>query len=229
MQISRFAVICATLFALAPSVGSAQDGRVHLNLGFGPVFTSGDIRDRFPNGWGPAIGVTIDSPNPRVGFQVEYAYRFFDVNDSDRVPGATRFSARHRTHQLNFNIVANFADPYPANTARFYLIAGPGLYYREVAITQYTGTGVICDPYFNVCGTYVDTDVVGSRGGWDVGFNVGGGVAIGLNELFEFYIETRYHYVLGPDIQPNAALPEGAGTGGKANGHYYPMTFGFRF
>jgi hypothetical protein len=98
-----------------------------------------------------------------------------------------------------------------------------------VDITRYAGGGVICDPYWYVCGTYDESEVIGSRGGWDVGFNVGGGVAFGLGSG-EFYIESRYHHVFGPDIQPRAN-PNGApaGTGGSANGSYYPLTFGFRF
>ena len=96
---------------------------------------------------------------------------------------------------------------------------------RSVEITEYIGTGVICDPYWYVCGTYPVEAVVGSRGGWDFGFNFGGGVGFGLGESAEFYVETRYHYVGGPEIPADAV----AGAGGSTNGNYLPITFGFRF
>ena len=78
---TSFVFLAATLLALTPSVGSAQERRFHVNFGGGPTFNAGDLGDHFENGWGPAIGITIDSPNDRVGFQFEYAYRWFDIKD----------------------------------------------------------------------------------------------------------------------------------------------------
>jgi hypothetical protein len=70
--------------------------------------------------------------------------------------------------------------------------------------------------------------VVGSRGGWDFGFNVGG-VGFKIHKSEEFYIESRFHYVGGPEIKP-IAVPAGTTlTGGTTNGYYWPLTLGFRF
>ena len=189
---------------------------------------AGDLGDRFATGWGPAIGVTFDTR--RVGFQFEYAYRYFNV--SDELPiGATRFSANQQTHQLDFNVVFNLA---PSSAAvRPYVILGPGAYNRKVEITEYVGNGVICDPWYYVCGTYPVDAVIGSRGGWDFGFNIGGGVGFKIGESSEFFIETRYHYVSGPEIVSATPLPSTLATdspsGGSSTGHYWPLTFGFRF
>ena len=72
--------------------------------------------------------------------------------------------------------------------------------------------------------------MIGSRGGWDFGFNVGGGVGFGLGESSEFFVETRYHYVAGPEIHAGRRRCRGHdATGGSTNGSYYPLTFGFRF
>jgi hypothetical protein len=74
--------------------------------------------------------------------------------------------------------------------------------------------------------------VLGSRGGWDFGFNAGGGVGFKMGEGAEFTIESRFHYVWGPEIVSNTTLPAGTtstGTGTSTNGYYYPVTFGFRF
>ena len=226
--VSRIAV-GALLLSLVPSIGSAQERRFHVNLGGGPTFNAGTLGEHFGTGWGPAVGVTLDGPNGKLGFQFEYAYRYFNIKDSAPILGTTRLSANHQTHQLDFNVVANFAPP--GSAVRPYVVAGPGLYNRKVEITEYVGNGVICDPWYYVCGTYPVTDVIGSRGGWDWGFNVGGGVGIGIGDNAEFYIETRYHYVAGPEIATATPLitTGSTGTSGNTNGQYWPLTFGLRF
>jgi len=217
MRIAHFVLAGALLVALTPAVSQAQDRKWHVNFGGGPTFNAGDIGDHFGNGWGPAIGVDFDF-NENLAFQFEYAYRWFDIKDDAPFFGATAFSANHQTHQLDFNIVAGLAPR--GSAVRPYLVAGPGMYYRSVEITEYVGSGIICDPYWYVCGTYPIEAIIGSRGGWDFGFNVGGGVGFGLGESSEFYIEMRYHWVQGPDLE---------GTDETATGSYYPLTFGFRF
>jgi len=214
----------AALLALAPSAASAQDRPIRVNFGGGPTFNLGELGEKFGTGWGPAIGITFEGPNRRLGFQFEYAYRWFDVNDQLPI-NATKFSANHQTHQLDFNVIANLTPS--DSVARVYVVAGPGMYYRSVEITEYVGNGIICDPYWYVCGTYPIEAVLGERGGWDFGFNVGGGVGFRLAESAEFYIETRYHYVAGPEIEPIA--PALGQTGGSSTGTYLPLTFGFRF
>jgi opacity protein-like surface antigen len=184
----------------------------------------GDLADRFNTGWGPAIGVTMDV-NERVGFQFEYAYRWFAIEDQiDAAAG--RLDANHQTHQLDFNLVANLTAP--DSPMRAYVVAGPGAYYRKVEITSYAGTGVVCDPFYYVCGTYPVTAVLGSRGGWDMGVNFGGGLGFRIGDQSELFVEARYHYVWGPEIV--SSTPTGSlGSGGNANGTYLPLTFGFRF
>ena len=83
-----------------------------------------------------------------------------------------------------------------------------------------------------MCGAYPVEAVLGSRSGWDFGFNFGGGVGFRIGESSEFYVETRYHYVWGPEIVVGNAAPQRSttdSTGGSTNGQYWPLTFGFRF
>src|SRR4030095_5531306 len=89
MRIARWITIGAVLLALTPSIAGAQDKRFHVNFGGGPTFNAGDLGDHFANGWGPAIGVTIDGPNRKLAFQFEYAYRWFDIKDDAPIFGAT--------------------------------------------------------------------------------------------------------------------------------------------
>jgi Outer membrane protein beta-barrel domain len=227
MRIATFVITIVTIFSGGRAL--AQDRPVHVNIGGGPTFVLGDVADRFSTGWGPAIGVTFDV-NPRIGVQFEYAYRYQPLKDDVDVQ-AGRFDANHTTHQLDFNLVATLtsSDSGP----RPYIIAGPGMYYRSVEITEYEGTGVICDPWIYVCGTYPVSSVVGSRGGWDFGVNFGAGVGLRF-EGGEFFIESRYHYVWGPDVPTGSngsgQLPPGVTPDTrKANSSYWPLTFGVRF
>jgi hypothetical protein len=70
--------------------------------------------------------------------------------------------------------------------------------------------------------------VVGSRSTTDIGFNLGGGVTLG-----NFFVEARYHFARGPefDVPGGIPTPRGVTTAGRfrANGHYLPITAGFRF
>jgi len=222
MRNALYAFLGAALLMFSPMAASAQDRPIHVNLGGGPTFNLGDLGEHFGTGWGPAVGVTFNV-NPKVGFQFEYAYRFFDIKDDAPFFGATRFSANHTTHQLDFNLAFTVT---PADSAvRGYVIAGPGMYYRSVDITEYVGNGVICDPYYYICGSYPVSAIIGSRNSWDFGFNFGGGAGIRIGDEAEFYIESRYDYVMGPEF----TSPVGGTTGGSSTGNYLPLTFGFRF
>jgi len=230
----RIIVWGLALLAPLPATLQAQDDkRIHFNIGGGPTFPAGDIGKKFEMGWGPAVGITVETPSRRLGLQFEYAYRWMGINDDGPVAtplsGTTALSANHQTHQLAFNLVANLSRPDAP--VRVYGTLGPGAYYRKVEITKYEGTGVICDPYYYVCGAYPVESVLGSRGGWDPGFNIGGGVGFKIGDGAEFIVETRFHYVVGPDIKPDPTVnPLGTTTaGGSTNGHYWPITFGFRF
>jgi opacity protein-like surface antigen len=224
MRIARITIISALLLAFMPVAGAAQDKRVHFNLGGGPTLIIGDLSEKFDAGWGPAFGVTFDATE-RIGVQFEYAYRWFSIPDETDI-AIGLLDANHQTHQLAFNVIANLTRP--DSPVRAYISTGPGMYNRKVEITRYAGTGVICDPYYYVCGAYPVEAVLGSRGGWDFGFNVGAGVGFGLGESAEFYVESRWHYVWGPEIVAATPFADGT-TGGTTNGQYMPITFGFRF
>jgi opacity protein-like surface antigen len=227
MRIVPVVFLGAVLMAFTPAASSAQDRPIHFNIGGGPTFVMGDLADKFDTGWGPAVGVTFDA-NEKIGFQFEYAYRWFAIpEETDASIGL--LDANHQTHQLSGNIIATLTQP--DSPVRFYVAAGPGMYYRKVEITRYAGTGVICDPYYYVCGSYPVEAVLGSRGGWDFGINVGAGVGFALGDSGEFFVESKYHYVWGPEISSSTQLPstfEGSG-GSGTNGSYLPLTFGFRF
>ena len=167
----------------------------------------GDLGDRFSMGWGRP-SASPSTPANGSAFQFEYAYRWFALKDeADAAIGL--LDANHQTHELSGNIIANLTQP--DSPVRFYIAAGPGMYYRKVEITRYAGTGVVCDPWYYVCGTYPIEAVLGSRGGWDFGFNIGAGVGFALGDSGEFYVESKYRYVwVRRSCRPRRCRPRSA-------------------
>jgi hypothetical protein len=224
MRFVKSFILGAALLASIPGVAQAQDRRFHFNVGFGPTFITKALGDRFSTGFGPSAGVTFDVTN-RIGVQAEYSFnRFHAENYVDLLGG--HFTAHHDSHQIDFNLIFNLTPR--DSSVRAYISGGGGAYYRSVTVTEYVGTGIVCDPYWYICGTVPITDVVGTRGGWDGGLNIGGGVGFRMGEDGEFYIESKFHYAKGP-ATIGSGLATGTSTNGKADGYYIPLTFGFRF
>jgi len=225
-----FGALFVTLIAATPA--RAQDDKlVHVNIGGGFTSPLSDIKDEFGTGGNFVIGVEIN-PKPTVGFQVEYSYNKLGGKDRtiDVCPtptpciNPTLFESHHNMQYIDFNGVARMGGD---SKVKGYGIGGIGAYYRAVSVTT-PGVGytTICDPWWYVCyPALVPVDqVVGDRNSWDMGINLGGGVTFALGESAQFYVETRWHYIWGPEINNPAT-----GVSQKANGQYLPVTFGFRF
>jgi opacity protein-like surface antigen len=212
------------LFAFA-STSNAQDRRFHASLGGGATPLFDTLGDGFSTGWGPSLGVSFDISD-RATLQFDYDYRYFSLK-SDLDQAAGLYDANHKVNQLTFGFAANMTPS--DSSVRPYVIGGPGFYHRKVEVTEYAGTGIICDPWIYLCGTYPIEEVVGSRGGWDFGVHFGAGVGFKFAEEAELFFEVRYHYVWGPETQPTAT-PVTSSTGPQnVNGQYLPITFGLRF
>lgn len=226
MRMTRFFLLGAALLALTPGQAGAQGKRIRLNVGGGPTFNTGNLSSRFGVGWGPAIGLSFVTPKQKIEIQFEYAYRYFG-SDQYTSTFVGQLSGNHQTHQLDFNLLAYLTRK--ESKVHVYVVGGGGLYYRKVDITKYLGSGYVCDPYWYVCGYYPVEGTIASRGGWDPGIDIGGGIGIPISsDHAEFYIESRFHYVWGPKF---AGIDNGIVNipGGTANGSYVPLTFGFRW
>jgi len=227
-----FGALIATLVTAVPA--RAQDDKlVHVNIGGGFTTPLSDIKDEFGTGGNFAIGVEIN-PKPTFGFQVEYGYNqlgggdhtvnFCDTNPCVPPPKPTLIESHHNMQYIDFNGVARMGG---ASKVKGYGIGGVGTYYRAVSLTTPgVGYATICDPWWYVCyPALVPVDqIIGDRSSWDMGINFGGGVTFQLGESAQFYVETRWHYIWGPEITNPAT-----GDKLKANGQYLPVTFGFRF
>ncbi len=226
-----FAVAFGILLLAAPA--SAQDDKpVDVNFGFGWAFPTSGLKDAFDAGWNGGLGVTFNI-TPQVGIQGEYMYqrmngpeRVIQVSQTPILAGLTNglLESNQQIHQFTFNMVwRTAASDSPVGA---YALAGPGVYHRIVQITSPTvGYTTYCDPYWYVCYPAVVSidQVIGDRSSWDPGIDFGGGVTFKLSTSTSFYVETRWHYMWGP------SFTDGQGIEQKANGSYFPLTFGFRF
>jgi opacity protein-like surface antigen len=225
-----FGAFLVTLVAATPA--RAQGDRpVHLNIGGGFTVPVGDVSDRFGTGGGFNIGMIFE-PTPILGLQVEYAFNNL-AGEETEVPLSTNpilasvtnglIESHHDMHYIDFNGIVKAPGE---GLLKPYAIGGFGMYYRSVSLTSPdVGFTTWCDPYWYVCyPTAVEIDqVLGERSSWDPGINLGGGVTFALGEQALFYVETRWHYMWGPEFT------DGQGVVQKANGQYFPVTFGFRF
>lgn len=219
----------AALVAAAPA--SAQDHKVHLNLGGGYTFAVSDIKDHVGNGYNLNLGVSFDVA-PTLSLQGEYGYTAFGKKTvsvpfpSPASEPAVDLFGDMTMHYGDFNLMFKSNS---SGRAKPYFLAGLGVYRRQVKVTT-PSVGFVpgyCDPWWYICypGGIVPVDkVLGSRSSTDFGMNFGGGVDIELSDAASFYFEVRYHYIWGPDVK------DGNGKSyGKANGQFVPITFGFRF
>jgi opacity protein-like surface antigen len=224
-----FGAFVIMLAAARPAL--AQDKVVFGNIGGSVTIPVGEVADRFGTGGGFNIGVTF-SPTPVFGFQVEYSYNKL-AGDETTIPlyptpvggvaGGALIESHHDMHYIDFNAIVQGGHNAKV---RPYGLGGFGMYYRNVSLTTPdVGYTTWCDPYWYVCyPTLVEIDrIIGDRNSWDPGINIGGGVSFALGDSGSFYVETRWHYMWGPEFT------DLNGNTQKANGQYFPITFGFRF
>jgi hypothetical protein len=223
----------ATLVAVVPAW--AQGVRpVLVNVGGGVTIPNNDgLKDHFETGGHFNIGVLFAPEKVPFGMQVEYGYNGLSGKDRT-IPlyatpviggtvGGALIESHHAMHFIDFNGVVKT----PGNTkVGAYGLVGGGFYYRSVSLTTPdVGYTTYCDPYWYVCYPAVVSidQVIGDRSSWDPGIDFGGGVTFKLSTSTSFYVETRWHYMWGP------SFTDGQGIEQKANGSYFPITFGFRF
>jgi hypothetical protein len=233
-------LVVAVLALLAVVVpASAQDRPVTINVGAGVLFPLGGFKDAFNTGWNGGLGATFNL-SPTFGVQFEYMYNWMPGPEKtftffpgpDGVGGSQQLiESNHNMHTGTFNAVYSFPRASGSRVGA-YVLGGPGFYHRTVQLTSpATGYTTVCDPYWYWCyPALVEVDrILGDRSSTDFGINFGGGVTFG-GEGAKFYVETRFHYVWGPEtavqVQPvNGTVPSNLST----NAQYFPITFGVRW
>lgn len=221
-------VIAAALTATAHAQSSEP---VHFIIGGGMSTPLGNVADRFNTGGAFSIGLTFE-PEPPFGLQVEYGFNQLNgpeariplrINPTATPSGTALIESHHKVHYFLATAMLHGGGAQRFNP---YGLAGGGMYYRSVSLTTPdVGFTTYCDPYWYVC--YPEPEeldrVIGRRSTWDPGVNVGGGLAIRLGSSAAFYIEARWHHTWGPTFTRLDGIEE------RANGDYFPVTFGFKF
>ena len=231
MKTLCFAAFLVILATAAPARAQAERP-VQVNIGGGFTMPVSDVSERFSTGGGFNIGLIIN-PTDVFGFQVEYAYNGLSGKDKE-IPlylpqpvlvqdGTALIESHHNMQYIDFNAILKT----PGNAkVGFYGIGGAGAYYRSVSLTTPSvGYTTWCDPYWYVCyPTLVEVDrIIGDRSSWDPGINIGAGLTFKLSDQAVFYVESRWHYMWGPEFT------DAEGVTRNANGQYFPVTFGFKF
>jgi len=238
MRVMRYKllVVLLAVSCIALSTGAqAQDRPVNVSIGGGFTMPNSEVRDHLGDGYNFNFGVQVNV-SPVIGIEGLYSFNGLGAKRiSIPVSGApggagvpTDFSADMNMQYGTGSVI--FKAPH--GTIRPYGLVGMGIYYRPVKVTT-PGVGFVpgyCDPWWYVCvpGGFVPVEnIVGKRSSTDFGMDFGGGVNFGA-----VYAEIRYHYIWGPEIQPQVNPLSGEtvpGTGGKANGQFLQTTFGIRF
>jgi hypothetical protein len=81
-----------------------------------------------------------------------------------------------------------------------------------------------------VPGGFVPVDnVIADRSSTDFGMVFGGGVNIAATDAASVFVEIRYHYIWGPEINESEIPTLTGTTTRRADGQFLPLTIGVRF
>jgi hypothetical protein len=208
------------------SPAAASDKPYSFTIGGGVATPVGGVGDSLGSGGQVTMGVGF-KVLPRVTVFGEYNFSSLgtkSLNLPQPVITDAKAFAGNGWYQYGGGGVA--FTPWQSGKSSVYVLGGMGVYYRSVYVTTpATGLVTICRPDWFICfPTPVTVDeIVASRHTTDPGVSFGGGFTYRLSTLASFFVEARYHYVWGPEVN--------AGTGGtqKADAQFFPITFGFRF
>jgi opacity protein-like surface antigen len=217
----------ALLAAVVPA--SAQDEKkFDVNIGAGFTIPYSDAKEHFGTGGNFQLGGILNI-SPVIGVQAEYVYNRFGSKDigsssSSNFVTSIPLTANHTMHEGDFNLILN--KPMKDAKAAPYALVGMGVYHDIVNVTTPSvGVATVCDPWLLICyPTAVPVEnIVGERSNTAFGLDFGGGVNIRVGASAKFYAEIRYIHTYGPSFTTPA------GQVVKANGNYWPFTFGFKF
>jgi opacity protein-like surface antigen len=211
---------------------------VSWEIGAGYTTVLSEVGDYLGDGYNFNIGATFHA-TPMVG--IEGLYGFNGLGDKDfslpvsSVPGAPGVPTPFSAHMnMQFGTASVIVGSPVGQKVRPYGLTGVGIYYRPVTVTT-PGIGFVpgfCSPWWYYCqpGGFVAVDnVVGDRSSTDFGMVFGGGVDFRVSDEASAFVEIRYHYIWGPEINSNAVETLTGTDTVNANGQFLPITFGVRF
>jgi len=209
-------LVCGSLIGTA----NAQWSRLELGVGAGfsaPQARMGNLVD---TGWnfdvrgGFRAHGDPDRPSPQLALDLDFNYNQWNLNTA----ALDRFGEPdgHTTiWSLSFTPVLRGSPRWHVSP---YALAGPGLYYRNLTLTQPALVNTLaCDPFFGFCfpATIGVNQVVASSTTYKMGVNAGGGIEFRLGQSnLKAFGEARYSRMFtthGADLS------------------FVPVTFGLRW
>jgi opacity protein-like surface antigen len=222
----------------APANAQDPDKPVNVELGAGYTWVLSDAGDVFGDGYNFNFGVLFNASRL---VSIEGLYSYNGLGDKtlsipvSSVPGVEGVPTDFTAH-MNMQFGTASVIVHGPNETRVspYGLTGVGIYYRPVDITT-PGVGYVsgyCSPWYYYCvpGGFVPVDeVVADRSSTDFGMVFGGGVNIRVSDAASVFVELRYHYIWGPEINSSQVSTITGTDTIKANGQFMPLTFGVRF
>lgn len=191
------------------------------NFGGGASFPLADAADTFNVGWAFQFGGGYRFIE-QLALQAVYFYSDYNVSE-DVLPG-TNVDGRE---SIQYGSLEAVFEPLTKTPVSFYVLGGPGIYYRWITINQITGTAVVpfCDPWLLFCSAgVVETGrVLGTRDSWNFGLDAGLGVRLKLGPSSGLFVEGRYHHLWGE------SFTDAQGNRRNSNQQFIPVMGGFRF
>ena len=238
MRHTALLVAFAFVMGVTPARAQDPDKPVTVQIGGGYTWTLSDVRDYLGDGYNFNIGVTWEA-SPAIGVEGLYSFNGLGTKDFSlpvaSVPGAAgRAHTVHGRHEHAVPARPVWCSRVTSARVRPYGLTGVGIYHRPVTVTT-PGIGYVpgfCSPWWYYCvpGGFVPVDsVVGDRSSTDFGMVFGAGVNIAASDAASVYLEFRYHYIWGPEINPSEAASLTGTTAKRANGQFLPITVGIRF
>ena len=230
-----FGAFLVTLVAATPA--RAQGDRpVHLNIGGGFTMPVSDVSERFGTGGGFNIGVDLRAATRRcrhpgrIRVQRPRRRRRRRSRSSPRPsrrcsPDEALIESHHTMHYVNFNGIS--ADAGRPALFKPYAIGGTGMYYRSREPddarrrVHHVLRSLLVRLLSDAPSRSTRSSAIARRG---IPASTSAAASrFALGEAALFYVETRWHYMWGPEFT------DGDGVIQNANGQYLPVTFGFRF
>ena len=202
-----FAVLCTFESAYA------QESRIDFSAGGGFSVPTGHAGNNVDTGWNLAFRGGY-KPIPQIALDLDFSYNRWNLNNA----ALARYGEPNGyTTIWSFSFLPTVHGSPHWNVTP-YAMAGPGIYYRNLTLTQPALINTIfCDPFFGFCypATVGVNQVVASSTTYKMGVNAGAGLEIPLGPShLKAFGEARYSRMFtshGPDLT------------------FVPVTFGIRW
>ena len=167
---------------------------VHWSVFGGVSAPLGNTSNLVQTGWNLGFGVSFTQPNNPFALRLDFDYAYMSaaqqlLTSSSQGTGLQVSGGWSEVWTGTIN--GEYRIPFAPGIFG-YLIAGGGLYYNSLSLTEF-GHGYVCNPWWNYCYTATGTYVVDNHSTTKLGWNAGGGLAFRLQGGSQLFIEARFN------------------------------------